>query len=95
MTADFGSHCVPFLNGLKALTLYIHSDFYFNILNFETQFIKPSILAHTSSPSSLGGRDLEDCGLRPAQAKVHETPISINKRWVCQSTSVIPATWGA
>jgi hypothetical protein len=32
------------------------------------------------NPGYLGGRDLENCGLRPAQAKSSQNPISTNKK---------------
>jgi hypothetical protein len=35
----------------------------------QKQYRKPGVVAHTCNPSYLGGRDQEDCGLRPAQAK--------------------------
>jgi hypothetical protein len=37
------------------------------------------MVAHTGNPSYLGSREWEDCGSKPVQAKVRETPISVNK----------------
>jgi hypothetical protein len=37
------------------------------------------VVTHACSTSYLGGRDGEDNDLWPAQSKVNETPISINK----------------
>jgi hypothetical protein len=41
--------------------------------------------------SYLGGRDLEDPGLKSALAKSLQDPISSNKSWARQCTLVIPA----
>jgi hypothetical protein len=38
----------------------------------------PDVAAHTYNPSYLGGRDQEDQGLKPAQAKSSMEPISSN-----------------
>jgi hypothetical protein len=45
---------------------------------------------HACNPSYLGGRDLEDCSSRLAQAKSLQDPISTNS-WVRWCIPVIPA----
>jgi hypothetical protein len=35
---------------------------------------KHEVVAHACNPSHLGGGELKDHGLKPAQAKVSETP---------------------
>jgi hypothetical protein len=47
-------------------------------------------MAQAYTPSYLGGRDWEDGGSMPAQAKVHKTP-SLSMAWQLH-TSVIPGT---
>jgi hypothetical protein len=38
------------------------------------------LVAHTRNPSYLGGRDQEDCSLKPAQAKSSQYSISKKKK---------------
>jgi hypothetical protein len=35
---------------------------------------RPGVVAHACNPSYLGGRDQEDCGLKPAQANISMRP---------------------
>jgi hypothetical protein len=43
------------------------------------EFSGPGVVAYIYNPSYSGGRDQEDCDLRPVMQKVSETPISTNK----------------
>jgi hypothetical protein len=45
---------------------------------------------HTCNPSYLGGKNQKNCGLRPAQTKSSQDPISTNKSLVWWHMSVIP-----
>jgi hypothetical protein len=42
--------------------------------------MRPDEVPHTCNPSYLGVGDQKDCDLRPAWAKVSETPISTKKQ---------------
>jgi hypothetical protein len=56
--------------------------------------IRSGAVPQVCNPSYLGGRDQENSGSRPAQAKnCSQDPISING-WVLWYMLVIPATWG-
>jgi hypothetical protein len=40
--------------------------------------LTPEAIAHACNPSYLGGRDLEECGLSLAQAKISQVTFSTN-----------------
>jgi hypothetical protein len=58
------------------------------------EWSKPPVLrVGAMSPSYLGDRDQENCGLRPTQTKSSQDPVSTNG-WIQWHISVILATWG-
>jgi hypothetical protein len=59
------------------------------VLVFKKWESKPGAVAPACNPSYSGGKDLEDGGLRPAQAKSSWDPISTNKSWA----PVISTAW--
>jgi hypothetical protein len=63
-----------------------------SILKFKRNS-KPDVVAHAYNPRYLGGRDVEYCGLKPAQAKkANQTPSQqISQAW--WNITIVPATW--